>query len=316
MMRVCVLSDDTIAEFNPGIFLEKHQWEMVTMRSPVMDTLRDLESRRQFEVYFNLCEGWEDGAYTGIEVIRALEELNLPFTGADSRFFDPSREEMQAIAHENGITFARGHRARGKDDLESLVKELHYPLIVKHPQSFASTAMTRESRVANFEDLQMQVDRISSEFGSARVEEFIEGREFTVLVVDNPDDLTSPFVYPPGELTFPVGENFLHSDVKWNEYVYINPLSDPWLAARLQDISRTLFVAMNGRGYGRCDIRMGLDGALNMLEINPNSGILFRPEELGPTDILMDFDPDGHDGFLDRIFRSALLRHQTHSARK
>jgi hypothetical protein len=47
-----------------------------------------------------------------------------------------------------------------------------------------------------------------------RVEEFIDGPEFTVLVVDNPDDLGHPFVYPPAELILPPGENFLHSDVK------------------------------------------------------------------------------------------------------
>ncbi len=35
------------------------------------------------------------------------------------------------------------------------------------------------------------------EFGAARVEEFIEGREYNVLIVDNPNDLSDPFVYPP-----------------------------------------------------------------------------------------------------------------------
>jgi hypothetical protein len=58
-------------------------------------------------------------------------------------------------------------------------------------------------------ELKQQVRRICDRFGSARVEEFIDGREFTAFVVDNPDDFNDPFVYPPAELTIPDGESFL-----------------------------------------------------------------------------------------------------------
>jgi hypothetical protein len=53
---------------------------------------------------------------------------------------------------------------------------------------------------------------------------------------------------------------------------------------------------------------MNEQGRLFMLEINPNSGILYEPRDLGHADIMMQYDADGHDGFLDRIFRSALIR--------
>ena len=63
---------------------------------------------KDFDVYLNLCEGYEkdddsEWEYQGIDVVRALEELNLPFTGADSSFFDPTREEMQAAAIAMGL---------------------------------------------------------------------------------------------------------------------------------------------------------------------------------------------------------------------
>ena len=59
-------------------------------------------------MYFNLCDAPIAEDYAGIDVVQVLEELNLPFTGADSRFYDPTREEMQAAAEANGIGFARG----------------------------------------------------------------------------------------------------------------------------------------------------------------------------------------------------------------
>ena len=67
---------------------------------------------------------------------------------------------------------------------------------------------------------------------------------------------------------------------------------------------------MDGVGYARCDIRMRSDGQLYMIEINPNCGFLFKPEDLGPADVMIEYDPDGHAGFLDRIFRAAIIRNR------
>ena len=35
----------------------------------------------------------------GIEIVQAIEKLNVPFNGADSVFYDPSRETMKRVAH-------------------------------------------------------------------------------------------------------------------------------------------------------------------------------------------------------------------------
>ena len=74
-----------------------------------------------------------------------------------------------------------------------------------------------------------------------------------------------------------------------------------------------MYIGMGGVGYGRTDIRLREDGELVMLEINPNCAILYMPEENGPADVPITFDPDGHRGFFDRIFRSAQLRRELRS---
>ena len=95
---------------------------LLDLRMPIMsgtktyEKLRELDARNEFDVYINICEGYEVGeewAYQGIDVVNALEELNLPYTGATPWFFDPSREEMQAAAdarvrtlHGRGMTDA------------------------------------------------------------------------------------------------------------------------------------------------------------------------------------------------------------------
>ena len=310
-MQICVLSDSELKEFDPSQYLTTYSWAIFIPQRPVVDFIRTLAEEGAYDLYFNLCDGADNPQedYDGIDIVSALEELHLPFTGADSRFYDPSREEMQAIADSSGISFAQGVNISNPAELNA-VKNLTYPLMVKHPQSFASTAMTRNSRVDDPRKLREQVKRICNRFGSARVEEFIEGAEFTVLVIDNPDDPESPFVYPPAELILPLGEDFLHSHVKWKEWVYLKPVDDKTLALRLMEMARRMYVAMDGVGYARCDIRLGQDGQLYMIEINPNCGILFKPEDLGPADVMMEYDPDGHAGFLDRIFRAAIIRNK------
>jgi hypothetical protein len=316
-MHVCILTDAGYKNFNPGMYLKEHTWEMVLVQSPALETIRSLAARNVFDVYLNLCDGFEagdeDGDYTGLDVVKALGDLNLPFTGADSRSYDPSREHMQAVAERHQIGFVRGVNVSDVGEVEALTQGLSYPLMVKHPNSYGSMGMTRNSRVENLQELRTQVRRICNRFGSARVEEFVDGREFTAFVVDNPDDLGDPFVYPPAEITFPDGENFLHSHVKWTEYVYLKRVEEKKLAAQLKEMARRMYLAIGGVSYARCDIRMDVKGKLYMLEINPNNGILYKPEDLGPADIMMEYDAQGHDGFLERIFRSAVMRQRERS---
>jgi D-alanine-D-alanine ligase len=309
-LRICILMEDGYVNFDPGYYLINYTWTAVIMESPVLERLRSVKEQNDFDVYLNLCEGYEEPDYSGLDVVLALEALNLPFTGADSTFYEPSREEMQVVAERHGIGFVRGVNVSDVGEVEALTEDLSYPLMVKHPNSYGSTGMTRKSRVETLKELRGQVRRICKNFGSARVEEFIDGPEFTTFVVDDPDDLNEPFVYPPAEVLIPDGESFLHSRVKWIEYVYLKRVEDVGLASHLETITRKMYRAMNGVGYARCDFRMNEAGELFMIEINPNNGILYEPKDIGHADIMIEYDPDGHDGFLARIFRSALIRHQ------
>jgi hypothetical protein len=142
-MRVCILSDEEIRDFDPSPFLKDYDWQMATMTAPVMDKIRALAEKKEFDVFLNICEGYEfedeeddETGYQSIEIVKALEALNLPFTGADSNCFDPTREEMQAVADANKISFVKGYQVKGVEEAEKLVSNLRYPIMVKHPKSY------------------------------------------------------------------------------------------------------------------------------------------------------------------------------------
>jgi D-alanine-D-alanine ligase len=316
-MRICILSDEEIEDFDPSPVMKDYDWKLITLTAPIFEKIKQLVESKEFDVFLNICEGYEPedlkrdkSGYHGIEVVESLEKMGVAFTGADSNCYDPTREEMQALAEANGIGFPRGYHVRSVEEAVDLTKTLQYPIMVKHPKSYGSTGMFKESRADSLEQVNVQVARICAEFGAARMEEFVVGTEYNVLVVDNADDLNQPFVYPPAELIFPPGEEFWHTDIKWNYSVpfAFKEVTDPELVERLKDAGRRMYLAMGIAGYGRCDIRINSRGELFVLEINPNPGFMLPLEEYGPADYIILYDKEGYKGFLDRIFQAAFVR--------
>ena len=118
--------------------------------------------------------------------------------------------------------------------------------------------------------------------------------------------------YTPIQYRFPEGETFKHSAMKWVDYRKMSafPVDDPELDARLRDVSARFFVALEGASFGRCDLRVDRGGTPFMLEINPNCGVYYPPEDAGSADLCLAHDPEGHAGFTRRLIRAALRRHR------
>jgi len=265
-----------------------------------------------FDLYFNLCDGAADQDIPGIEVVKTLEAHGVPFTGATSEFYEPSREEMKRACKAAGIDTPDYVLARSDADVERAAEVLRFPLFVKHYSSYSSVDLSRRSRVRSPAGLRQQARKIMRRHGAALIEEFIEGTECTVLVAENPDDPAQPKTYTPLQYRFPDGESFKHEDLKWVEYDTMSavPVGDAALEARLRDVSARFFVALRGASFGRCDIRVDRNGTPFMLEINANCGVYYPPKDAGGADLCLAHDPEGHVGFTRQLIRAALRRHQ------
>ena len=187
------------------------------------------------------------------------------------------------------------------DDSEQ-TPPLSFPLLVKHFSSYASVGLTKESKVSNVHDLKQQCQRMLKTYGGCLVEEFVVGREFTILVAQDPvlkshDNKIEVVAYDPVECHFGEGEDFKHYNLKWVDYDNITWANvgekDPDLAERLKSLSRKVFAAMGGRGYGRLDVRSDPTGQkLVFLEINPNCGVFYPEGFYGSADFILDkMDP-------------------------
>lgn len=310
-MKICVLNDPEWGGFTPDSYLAGYDWEMRDLHKPtVVMELRKLV-HAGYDLFMNPCDGAWDEDRPGIEVVQALEKFNVPFTGAASDFFEPSREMMKRVCSFYGIQSPAGVFVEDAASIDRASTGLRFPLLVKHPNSYASVGLIKESKVDNADQLKVQVERMIERFGGALVEEFIEGREFSVLILENAENPSDPIAFGPVEFKFPAGESFKHENMKWVTYNEMKcvPVDQPDLAERLQEMSRKMFLGLNGSGYGRCDVRMSLDGELFMLEINPNAGMFYPPEDPGTADFILKYDPRGHKYFVENLFRAALARH-------
>jgi len=323
-MRICLLTDqDLDAEEHPDDdwlcdprpYFPEADWTLAVLeKDTAVPQINELASRG-FDLFFNLCDGaWDEGHTPGIEVVQTLERLGVPFTGATSEFYEPSRESMKRACRAWGIDTPAYLITRNDGDLERAANTLKFPLIVKHPSSYSSIDLTRASRVETPQALFERGRMMIAKYAGALVEEFIDGIEATVLVAENPDDRLSPMVYTPVRYVFPPGETFKHLEMKWVEYdqMMCVPVEDPALAGRLRDASARFFVALHGSGYGRCDLRVDSNGRPWMLEINANCGLYFELKDPGSADLCLMIDPAGHVGFTKQVIAAAFARHARH----
>ncbi len=312
-MYICVLSsisEDNDPPYDPAPHLEGRRWRHhVIQPHDVEDQIKELMDDG-VDVFVNLCDGTPDEPVSGVQLIKAMEKLGAAFTGADSSCFDPTRQEMKRAAARVGVPTPASTFVKSMADVERAARTLRFPMLVKPAHGYASFGIRRESRVANADNLKAQSAVTMKGDGRALIEEFIEGREFTCLVAEDPDDTGHVFSFKPVEFIFPEGESFKHYDMKWVDYDRMNVtvVDHPEYDRRLREYTIKVFKALNCHGYARCDFRLGRDGEFYMLEINPNCGIFYPPSAPGSADFSLLNDPIGHQGFMDLIIRSGLKR--------
>src|SRR5262249_53966582 len=59
--------------------------------------------RRRYDVYVNLCEGSLDWDVPSLDVIYALEHLNLPYTGPTPDLYNPPKPLKKLVATSAGV---------------------------------------------------------------------------------------------------------------------------------------------------------------------------------------------------------------------
>jgi len=292
----------SIAEYQK-VFTEigcEWYWVNVTLQ-----TIEEVINRIKFHptaktsIVINLCDGDELNGLPGVSVIEALEKNNLIYTGSDDYFYQITTSKIpmkEAFDRHKVPTPAWKVIHNGNSDVESLFKHIGQLLIVKPAISAGSMGLTVKNVVSNPVEFTSIVNEMQNGYhgwkldtGGIFVEEFINGREFTVLLVGSSTHPEKIRFYPAVERVFheslPEKEQFLSFDRLWETYDKETPVADNGslynyseadseFIPQLKEISLEAFRAVGGMGYGRLDIRMDRQtGKFYVLEINAQCGL-------------------------------------------
>ncbi|MFN5022656.1 MAG: SET domain-containing protein-lysine N-methyltransferase [Chitinophagaceae bacterium] len=272
--------------------------------------LKQLKEKK-YDIYINLCEGYLEWKVPSIDVITSLDLLELPYTGPSANLYDPTKAIMKYLAFCESVKTPAHIVIESYDEIDALPGNLQFPLFVKPAKAGDSLGVDDASKANNLEDLKKKVQAILDEFGSALVEEYIDGREFTVLVCGNADGRTCTS-FKPIEYIFPEGFAFKTYALKTSE---LHPnanisVEDKALSAQLQSIAEQVFLSFNGVGYARMDFRMNHKGEIFFLEINFTCSVFYAEGYEGSADYILMHDGVGKRGFLERIIVEGMARHQ------
>ncbi len=269
-------------------------------------------SKKRYDVFVNLCEGYLEWEIPSIDVIYFLELLDLPFTGPTSVLYDPPKDLMKYVAYTQGVSTPAFAIIESVDEIHASCKHLKYPLFVKPAKAGDSLGIDEHSLVNNEADLYKKAAEIIEEYGPLLVEEYIKGREFTVMLVADAKDPKKVNVFTPVEYIFPEGREFKTYALKTSElHPECNvPVTDRKLCKQLQLAAENIFKGFGGVGYARLDFRMNDKGQLFFLEINFTCSVFYTNGYEGSADYILKVDGIGQSGFLKKIVDEGIARHQ------
>ncbi len=239
--------------------------------------------RSETDLLFNLTESFAGDDAFDSNVAAYLELLGRKFTGTGSRGLALAQDKALAkkIFAFHGIHtpyFATVYRGRTEHS-----HDLQFPVIVKPAREDGSIGIHFGAVCGSIKELMERIDYIHAEFDTpALIEEYIEGRELYVGVLGN----EKPVALPVVELDLsklPEGTpKIAGAEVKWEEGTEAYENTQPFfpddlgdaLTAKLHEVAVQAFQALQLRDYGRIDFRVAKDGAVHVLEVNPNPYLL------------------------------------------
>ncbi len=321
-LKICVLqpdyttSDVDYQNYDPArdishLMIDAEFNHILLNKLSIYKQLKELK-KKNYDIFVNLCEGYLEWNVPSIDVIYFMELLNLPYTGPTALLYDPPKDLMKYVAYIANIKTPAFALIETLDCIESLCSHLKFPLFVKPDKAGDSLGIDQHSLVANQEGLLQKCESIIEEYGPLLVEEYIEGREFTVMLVANAEDEKSCTVFKPIEYIFPKGFKFKTYALKTSElHPEANiPCNDPILEKQLKDAALKIFQGFGGKGYARLDFRVNDKNEIFFLEINFTCSVFYKDGYEGSADYILKADGIGQAGFLKKIIDEGIVRHK------
>lgn len=262
----------------------RHQ---VTLINADLDAFEKLRALRP-DLVFNIAEGLH-GSSREAQIPAMLDMLQIPYTGSDPVTLGLclDKQRTKEILKQHRVPTPKFWVV---SSVMEIPRNLRYPLIVKPCLEGSSKGVTDNALVRDRKQLIRQIEWIGSTYDGQKaiIEEFLPGREFTVAILGNADEMQILPIVEIDFSTLPAGVNPIYSyEAKWLWDTEDKPLEifscpaplEPFLQQQIEHLCRNAFNALGCRDWCRIDVRLDSAGRPQVIEMNPLPGILPRPEQ-------------------------------------
>lgn len=242
----------------------------------------------EIDIVFNVAE-CAYGSSREAQIPAMLDMLQIPYTGSDpltlTTCLDKARTKEVLSYYK--IPNAKFLLVQEINDLSNF--DLSFPVIIKPVAEGSSKGIFNSSFINNFFDLETNLAELLQEYSQPfLIEEFLPGREFTVALIGNKNDLE----------VLPIIELNLHElpselvpiysyEAKWVVDTKDNPLNifscpadiDNYLENEIKEVAKKTFNILRCKDWSRIDIRLDANNKPNVIEVNPLPGILPDPDD-------------------------------------
>lgn len=272
-------SEDTIEAICSALRKKGHSVEAVDVEPP---QLFSYFKKNRVDMVFNIAEG-KHGKFRESEVPAVLDYLNIPYTGSNtfSLALAMNKALTKKILKAENIPTPRFQLfTKGNEELDP---DLKFPLIVKPNCEGSAKGINTSSVVADKGGLLKKIkETIGVYKQEALVEEFIEGKELTVGILENGNTTILPILEIDFSNCKKSGEYFYSWRMK--EYQGDTELGlvptfhcparlDKETEALVKQAALNTHRAVGCFDISRTDIRLNNDNIPYVLEINPLPGL-------------------------------------------
>ena len=291
-MKIAIVTDEPRAEFLPGIEgmqedkqrneTMKHikkalsdEYEIINLTMN-RDLIKNIE-KENVDLVFNLCNGIQGEASLS-QLPSLLEYEGIPYTGSAPLGHGLAYNKIYSgkIFKSSNIPTPGFTYITSTKEIEEL--NLSFPLLVKPKDEGSSRGIQNDSLTYDKESLIGKVEECLSLYNPPiMIMEYIDGKEFTVGIIGNGDDIRALPILEIDFSKLPKELNKIYSfEVKFehgDETVYHIPARiDEETRKDIETTAINAFQSLGLRDYGRVDIRVR-DGKAYVIEINSLPGL-------------------------------------------
>lgn len=315
-------AEDIEAEYDSfdTILAIKDAFEAADVRVELLEANADFTEKlksTKVDIVFNIAEG-TTGRGREAQVPAILNFLGIPFSGSDETTLCLALDKALTKRFLSTLNITTPAYQLIKTPEFKLDTALHFPLIVKPDSEGSSKGISDLAIVDSEEQLYSLINRNFKLYGQPMLaEEYIKGREFTVGILGNGNDMR---VFEPLEIIYlkEDRESRIYSyNVKRNYKKYIQyscpPLLDAVTTQKMKDMAAKIYMALDCRDFSRIDFRLSEDGIIYFIEINPLPGLAPGYSDFP---MLAEFCGMDYQTLVVNVLNSALKRYGMNEVRR